>query len=149
MTNNVPNQPAALTSNPLRDYYRERALRCAAERRALPDELRAGGVCRVTAEYNGCGDSGCIEDLQFFDSAAKPIADEVLGALVTRTQSFFDDVIDLRHPGWENNSGGEGSIEWLLTEDKFHHSHTTFFEDSDTTEYNGLDDVSPAEQVTP
>ena len=51
---------------------------------------------------------------------------------------LFYDLIQVRHPGWENNDGAYGDFEWDLTTDTLHHTHNDRFTDYDTTEHEGL-----------
>ena len=136
MTGAVPN---ATTSFSLEQYYKERLDNV---RRQLPvaaEQLRAAGVARVDIYYDGCGDSGQIEDVRYVDAQRKMIdrpctltmSEDALGEL-------FYDLLETRHAGWENNDGAYGDFEWDLLADTLKHSHSERYVECETTEHEGL-----------
>ena len=44
---------------------------------------------------------------------------------------LFMSLVCARHPGWENNSGGYGEIEWCLDEDVIRVDHTNIFTETE------------------
>ena len=126
-------------SESLEEYYR-RGLENI--RRRLPSAmqaLKAVGIVRVVVAYDGCGDSGQIENIDYFgpdearlDPAGKARLSE------HELMDLFYDLTQLRHPGWENNDGAWGNFVWDLTTDTLHHTHNALITDYDTTEHEGL-----------
>lgn len=126
-------------SEPLQQYYRDSLENL---RRRLPEAARAlrdAGVVRVRVDYDGCGDSGQIEEVTYL--AADGVQLNLTGTLGLREgelMNLFYDLIQVRHPGWENNDGAYGDFEWDLTADTLYHTHNDRFTDYDTTEHEGL-----------
>jgi hypothetical protein len=111
-------------------------------RRELPEaarQLKEAGVEVVHINYDGCGDSGQIEDITYLDAVSKPL-DPAGRVTITKDQlmDLFYDLTQARHPGWENNDGAFGEFEWNLAADTLHQSHSDRFTDYDTTEHDGL-----------
>jgi hypothetical protein len=111
-------------------------------RRALPEaarQLKEAGVKVVLVNYDGCGDSGQIESVTYLGAGGKAVD---LTAEVTITEEhltdLFYDLLETRHPGWENNDGAWGEFQWNLSSDELHHSHNERFTDYDTTEHDGV-----------
>jgi Family of unknown function (DUF6878) len=134
-----PDAGTPTTSPSLAQYYRERLDNA---RRGLPEaarRLKAAGVELVHIRYDGCGDSGQIEEVTYTDAQGKSVnpADQMT---LTEDQlmELFYDLTQARHPGWENDDGAFGEFEWNLTADTLHHSHNDRFTEYYTTEYDGL-----------
>lgn len=111
-------------------------------RRRLPAaarELKAAGVTFVHVNYDGCGDSGQIESVEYLSAERTPVDP---ASQITLTQGelgeLFYDLLEIRHAGWENNDGACGDFEWDLTNDALRHVHHERFTDYDTTEHEGL-----------
>jgi hypothetical protein len=127
------------TSFSLEGYYREKLENA---RRGLPEvarQLKQAGVEIVHIEYDGVGDSGQIENVRYVGAQGKPVnpADQVaIGE--DQLMDLFYDLLEARHPGWENNDGAFGEVEWDLTADTLHHSHNDRFTDYETTEHEGV-----------
>jgi hypothetical protein len=128
------------TSSPsLEQYYFERL---ANVREHLPNaakQLKSAGVACVHIQYDGCGDSGQIEGIEYRSEDGKPI--DILGKVTITDDELMDlfyDLTQARHPGWENNDGAFGEFEWNLTGDTLTHTHNDRFTDYDTTEHEGL-----------
>jgi hypothetical protein len=79
-------------------------------RAELLQQLRELGVESVTAEYDGSGDSGQIENPEF-----GPV--EVPTALTTAVQDLFYDLLGELYGGWEINEGSFGQFIWNVRED--------------------------------
>jgi hypothetical protein len=112
-------------------------------RRQLPElrrQLQAAGIERVQILYDGCGDSGCIENITYMDGQGSPL--DLAGKLAmsdAHLMDLFYDLTQVRHPGWESNDGAFGEFNWDLTpEDALTHTHNDGFTDYDTTEHEGL-----------
>jgi hypothetical protein len=130
---------APTSSFSLVQYYREKLDNL---RRQLPEaarQLKEVGVQVVHINYDGCGDSGQIESITYSDGEGKPVS-PASRLTITEDQlmDLFYDLIQARHPGWENNDGAFGEFEWNLTADTLQHSHSQRFTDYDTTEHEGL-----------
>jgi uncharacterized protein DUF6878 len=98
-----------------------------ATRPELVEQLRKLGVETVTAEYNGSGDDGQIEDPQFGSA-------EISRGLIEATIYFFYDVLEDQFSGWENNDGGFGQFNWDVKADRIDLVHNTNFTDHETEE---------------
>jgi hypothetical protein len=131
--------PNPTSSFSLERYYRERLENV---RERLPDarrQLRDAGVEYVHVNYDGCGDSGQIESIDYTDGEGKLI--DPVGKITMAEDQLMDlfyDLIQARHPGWENNDGAFGEFEWDLMDDVLKHSHNARFTEYHTTEHEGL-----------
>ncbi len=123
----------------LRRYHAERLENA---RRLAPQvaaRLRVAGVARLEVEYDGCGDSGQIESVLAFDaggSEVEPSSENGLKSMELET--LFYDLLEARHPGWENNDGAFGEFKWNLTTEELAHVHNDRFTDYETTEHQGV-----------
>jgi len=144
-TNQAPDDQAAnMSATPtfsfsLAQYERERLENV---RRQLPEarrQLKEAGIERVHIQYDGCGDSGCIEDITYTDGQGSAV--DLAGRLAMTEEQLtelFYDLTQARHPGWENNDGAYGEFDWNLADDALKHIHNDRFTDYDTTEHKGL-----------
>ncbi len=111
-------------------------------RRHLPEaarELKGAGVASVHIEYDGCGDSGQIESLSYLDRDGKTLEFSGTASFSEeRLMDLFYDLTQARHPGWENNDGAFGELDWDLAADTLRHTHNDRFTDYETTEHEGL-----------
>jgi hypothetical protein len=127
------------SSDSLAQYERERLDNV---RRHLPEarrQLQAAGIDRVQILYDGCGDSGCIESINYTDGQGSTV--DPAGTLAVTEEQLMDlfyDLTQARHPGWENNDGAYGEFDWNLKDDALKHTHNDRFTDYDTTEHEGL-----------
>lgn len=96
-------------------------------------ELRALGVTLIEIQYEGYGDAGNVEDVTPTPTTIKLAYD-----LNRRVETFGWDFAYALNPGFENNEGGYGSLEWNLETDKINVSHSTRYVESDTTDYEDL-----------
>ncbi len=96
-------------------------------------ELRALGVTLIEIQYEGYGDSGNVEDVTPTPATIKLAYD-----LNLRAETFGWDFAYALNPGFENNEGGYGSLEWNLETDKINVSHSNRYVESDTTDYEDL-----------
>lgn len=102
-------------------------------RAALLTELRALGVTLLEVQYEGYGDSGNVEDV-----TPTPTEIKLESEVNRRVEDFAWDFAYALNPGFENNEGGYGSLEWNLETDKITISHSNRYVESDTTEYEDL-----------
>lgn len=161
------------------EYLRREAEERAAEREDLatlrPQLLalaRAAGASRITASYEGGGDSGVVDRL----FAEPEAADAALKAVtvmrpdnrwnpassayerVERPVPFFDAVRDmmtmmLTHAvgnWWDGNIETSGEIDWHIAEDRVSGEHNEVKRESEYTSWgDGIDDEGDAAADTP
>lgn len=134
----------AIVPNPTSSDYLERYHWEKLEnvRKHLPEaarQLMSAGVARVHIDYDGCGDSGQIEDVRYFDAQGALIKTAPALTLTEDTlRNVFYDLLESRHAGWENNDGAFGQFEWDLVTDTLKHSHSERYVECETTEHEGL-----------
>lgn len=120
----------------------------AALKTRLFDTLASHGIVRVTVNFDGCGDSGQIEDIIAFDEhgqvelkghalpapdsdpdgipeaeAAEPIEDAI--------ESLAYDLLESEHGGWENNDGAYGEFTFDVATRKITLEHNERFTSSE------------------
>jgi hypothetical protein len=129
-----------VTSSPALDqYYRERLQSVREKLPLAARQLKEAGVVRVEIYYDGCGDSGQIESMHYFDVDYKAV--DVTGKVdITddALMNLFYDLLEVRHAGWENNDGAFGSFEWDLVADTLNHAHSERYVECETTEHEGI-----------
>lgn len=145
---NKPEQPGGdspqsalqLITNPtLEDYLRDRLANIRQKLPILAQALTDAGVCHVRIFYDGCGDSGCIETIEYTDRDRKPVEPVEFKELSEHElMDLFYDLMEVRQPGWENCDGAYGEFQWDISTDSLHHEHNARFTDYDTTEVEGL-----------
>src|SRR5580658_1967264 len=131
--------PNATSSFSLEQYHKERLANVRKHLPVAAEQLKAAGVARVDISYDGCGDSGQIEDVRYFDANRKMM--ELPGTLTITEDALrelFYDLLETRHAGWENNDGAFGEFEWDLNADTLKHSHSERYVECETTEHDGL-----------
>ena len=111
----------------------ERETTLKASRAELLAQLRALGISEVTAEYEGYGDSGNVEEV-----VVTPDTITLTEELRRRVEDFGWDFAYALSPGFENNEAGYGELTWALETDKIDVSHSNRFIETDTTEHEGL-----------
>jgi hypothetical protein len=127
------------TSCGLMEYYEKRLEHA---RQHLPEaarQLKEIGVVSIEVYYDGCGDSGQIESIHYFDVNYKSI--DPAGRVTITDEDLMDlfyDLLEVRQAGWENNDGAFGSFDWNLTTDYLNHTHSQRYAECETTEYEGL-----------
>jgi hypothetical protein len=127
------------TSCGLMEYYEKRLEHA---RQHLPEaarQLKEIGVVSIEVYYDGCGDSGQIESIHYFDANYRSI-DPAGRVTITDEElmNLFYDLLEVRQAGWENNDGAFGSFDWNLTTDYLNHTHSMRYTECETTEYEGL-----------
>jgi len=100
------------------NWQAEREAANKAARGALLAQLRALGITQVTAEYEGYGDSGNIEDV-----TVQPVGIGLPDDLSTKVGDFAWAVAYDQHPGFENNEGGYGTLTWDIVADSITLDH--------------------------
>lgn len=96
-------------------------------RTELAQQLRQLGVEMVTAEYDGSGDSGQIEDPDFGSKKAP-------ASLVTAVQDLFYDLLEEHYAGWEINDGSFGEFRWDVRADSINLVHNMRIEEIEREE---------------
>ena len=94
------------------------------ERAELKDLLRAKGVERVEAGYDGYGDSGNVNNV-----AVSPEKVEVK-EVETRLADFIWATAYNLNPGFEIDDGGEGTLTWDVAKDRIDVRHVAFIYES-------------------
>ena len=128
MTN--PNTDFAST---MEKWAAERDVENKEVRAVLLAQLRTLGVTEVTAEYEGYGDSGNVEDITLQPSGIALPTD-----LSSQLDEFAWAFAYQQHPGFENNEGGYGTLTWDLTKDSIDLDHADRFVDSTHSYHEGL-----------
>jgi len=95
---------------------------------AVISPLRTAGVARVEIRFDGCGDSGAIEEFVCYDAANKsvpcpeagvepfreersdPDAGTDRSSLAAALESLAYLALERHHPGWELNDGAYGEL---------------------------------------
>jgi hypothetical protein len=129
----------ATFSEDLERYHQQRLENVRQHLPVAAAQLKAAGVARVDIYYDGCGDSGQIEDVRYFDANHKMMdAPGTLTITEDALRELFYDLLETRHAGWENNDGAFGEFEWDLDADTLKHSHSERYVECETTEHEGL-----------
>lgn len=120
--------------------YRERSLENVRQHLpAVGEWLKSAGVVRIKVDYDGCGDSGQLEEPQLFDAADNLIAlEQVETVHRQRLMELLYDLVEVRHSGWENNDGATGHFSWSLLTGELQQVHHERYTEYHTTEHLGL-----------
>ena len=124
--------------------------------------LKTKGVDRITIEYSGYGDSGCIEDIQFIEQPRKidapgqvhperiALSDHRLPGVSAESLRWHEhdpptvgDVLEDyayqlladRHGGWEINEGSRGDMCVNLKEGTVRHTHGEHYQHTEWHEH--------------
>ena len=130
---------AVCSSDELVQYKADCAKRAVEQLLEIAAALTTYGVKRVRATYEGCGDSGSLEDPEYFGEGNAPILAEAIGEWHDKVADFLYDLIDRRHGGYENNEGGGGDFEWDLTAEGLIHEHYSCFTERDYSTHSGVE----------
>ncbi len=93
----------------------------------LLKKLRKLGIETVTADYDGLGDRGQIEDPQFGSNNVPPETEKAV-------LDLFYDLLEEEHLGWEINEGSYGSFEWDIKADVIRLGHIQRSEEYEETD---------------
>jgi hypothetical protein len=102
-----------------------------ATRTELLKQLRAGGITRVWAEYDGSGDDGQIDRPTFFrdeDAILLPVV------VTESARDMLYNYLEAHYPGWEINEGSSGEFTWTMEDDRMHLTHHMRIESIETDE---------------
>ncbi len=126
--------------------------------------LKVLKIKEVSVEYNGYGDSGQINDVLYYKTSDKPVdIDKLSNGLkliglkrssgwsphsarnyqdapsdYTLSQAINDlcyDLLEEKHPGWEINSGSDGTFTFTVSNEKIKWEHSDIVEERDLYEY--------------
>ena len=120
----------------------------AALKTRLFDTLASHGIVRVTVNFDGCGDSGQIEDIIAFDEHGQvelkglvlPVSDsgpdgipdtEAPEPIEDAIESLAYDLLESEHGGWENNDGAYGEFTFEVATRKITLEHNERFTSSE------------------
>jgi len=132
----APNETSSFS---LEQYHKERLANVRKNLPVAAEQLKAAGVARVDIYYDGCGDSGQIENVRYFDAQRNWIkSPPPLAITEDALRELFYDLLETRHAGWENNDGAFGEFEWDLIADTLNHSHSERYTECETTEHEGI-----------
>jgi hypothetical protein len=129
----LPSDSAALSA------YKAAQQQSAGARETLLQSLRALRADTVVVTYDGCGDSGQIEEIDCFDADNKAIT--TTPDIEAGLQDLLYRVLDMRHGGCFNNDGAFGTFTWCLVTDSLEHEHNDRFTDYETSFYEGFGDT--------
>ena len=83
--------------------------------------------------YDGAGDSGCIDTVDYTDQDGKPVTGVKIEKLTeAQVMYLFYDLTQARHPVWENDDGAYGEFQWDLSVDTLFHTHSDRYTEYDT-----------------
>ena len=102
-------------------------------KRAVIAPLRHHGIASVQVAFDGCGDSGAIEDIACRDASDTAVdlpeefsvcveedgAEPVQTTLKQALEDLAYAALELHHPGWEINDGAGGALEIDVTAETF------------------------------
>jgi hypothetical protein len=77
-------------------------------REVILPRLNQWGVSHVVVDYSGCGDSGCIDGISYFDACGKPVN---MALVRPASDADIEDALyEFLPAGFENNEGGQGTL---------------------------------------
>jgi hypothetical protein len=127
-----------VSSDALVEYKDACRKRIAEAHAALAAALSGLGVGSVTANYDGSGDSGQLDEVHYWDKDGVEMKSETVGDLHEHVSEFLYDLVEVRHGGYENNEGGGGEFRWDLTAEGLLHEHWDYYIERDCSAYEGL-----------
>lgn len=114
------------------EWQKERTTRVLAEiehyKSVVIAPLAAAGIARIEVRFDGCGDSGAVEQIDCLDAqgVSLPLPDVSVGmpplavaneetqhreaSLAEALESLTYLALEQHHPGWENNDGACGEL---------------------------------------
>jgi hypothetical protein len=96
----------------------------------LASLMRTHNVKTIEAQYEGSGDSGCINAIDF---NTEHLIEAVVKDIENQAEEAAWEILATSHPGWEINDGGDGEIVFEKDEDgavTAKLSHKEYFVDS-------------------
>lgn len=104
----------------------------------LSQILLSRNIARVSAEYDGCGDSGQIETITYYNGAGEQLDGVIEEPTCDSIEQLLYALLELRHGGWENNDGAFGTFEWDVRANTLEHVHNDRYTEVDTSTYEGF-----------
>jgi hypothetical protein len=101
---------------------------------ALDTKLKEFGITRVEADYSGYSDEFNGVGVNFF-VGEQSVKDP--GNFEEDITTFLEELIEDRHNGFWNNSGGNGNFIWNVGSE-LEHEHRDVVEDYEVTNHTGL-----------
>lgn len=109
----------------------------------LCKRLLAAGVYIVSVNYSGSGDSGDVEQPEFFDNHGRSIPLKVGGALGELDDLVSNYVCESLPAGWEINEGSHGSVDIDVLNGLAEFDH---YDRIETSEHNPFSDRASGEE---
>ena len=99
--------------------------------RMLIAALRDANVYKIEIGYSGGGDDGCIDDVDVLDCNDEVIDSEQIRKTVNELDEYFYTLLnDHITYDWVNNSGGNGTAKFYLTDLRFEVDHYQNFQEN-------------------
>lgn len=104
---------------------------------AVIPPLQSAGIARVEIRFDGCGDSGAVEECICYDASSAPLscpeaavepfrkepaggdAEAEPRSLAAALESLAYLALERHHPGWELNDGAYGELVIQVADDSF------------------------------
>jgi hypothetical protein len=87
--------------------------------------LKQTNVTCVQIKYDGQFDLGILEDPIYLTAEGIPVDSGISRALQHELRVFFDELLELRFPQWDNAEGSRGEFQWHLSFDQLAQAHFT------------------------
>ena len=75
---------------------------------AVADELKAEGVVKAVASYEGSNDDGGIDGIRFLNAKDKDV--KIGDVLERQFSDIAEEQLEEAYGGWEINAGGHGTV---------------------------------------
>jgi hypothetical protein len=85
--------------------------------------LKRANVTCVQIKYEGQFDCGVVHDPIYLMSDGVPMYGDVLRGLQPELSVFFNELLQLRFPQWDNAEGARGEFQWDLGFDRLAQAH--------------------------
>lgn len=115
----------------IRKREAEQAERNRIMRAKILKKMRELGVKTITADYDGYGDSGNVNNIEF--TTAKGMVKST-----DRLENFIFAIVYQQFPGFEINEGAQGEFVWDITTDKIKIDHIQNILQTEETTLEGI-----------
>ena len=85
--------------------------------------LKGAKVTCVQIKYDGRFDCGNVQDPVYLTSDGVPMDASVPKGLQSELHVFFNELLELRFPEWDNAEGARGEFQWDLALDRLAQAH--------------------------